>query len=48
MLEMKNLCFTAKGEKGAVDILNNVSLTVEDNKFVVITGPNGGGKTTPG
>lgn len=46
MLEMKNLCFTAKGEKGAVDILNNVSLTVEDNKFVVITGPNGGGKTT--
>ncbi len=24
----------------------NVNLTLEDNKFVVITGPNGGGKST--
>ena len=46
MLEMKDLCFTAKGETGAVDILNHVNLTVDENKFVVITGPNGGGKTT--
>ena len=29
-----------------MDILKNVSLTVEDKKFIVITGPNGGGKTT--
>ena len=46
MLEMKDLCFTAKSETGEVDILKNINLTIEDNKFVVITGPNGGGKTT--
>ena len=27
-------------------ILNNISLTMEDNRFTVITGPNGGGKST--
>lgn len=46
MLEMRGLCFTAKGEKGEIDILNHVDLSIEDNRFVVITGPNGGGKTT--
>lgn len=29
-----------------VEILHNVNLTIEDSKFVVITGPNGGGKST--
>ena len=46
MLELKNLSFSAEGERGRVDILKDVSLTVEDGKFVVITCPNGGGKTT--
>ncbi len=46
MLELKNLSFSVNGEKGPVDILKDVSLTVEDGKFVVITGPNGGGKTS--
>ena len=46
MLEMKDLCFTAKSETGQVDILKHVNLTIEDDEFVVITGPNGGGKTT--
>lgn len=46
MLEMRGLCFTAKSEKGEIDILNHVDLSIEDNRFVVITGPNGGGKTT--
>ena len=31
---------------GELGILNDVSLTISDNRFVVITGPNGGGKTT--
>ncbi len=46
MLELKNLCLTAEAEDGKKEILRNISLTVEDKKFIVITGPNGGGKTT--
>ena len=46
MLEIKNLCFTVKDGDESLEIINNVSLTVPDGKFVVITGPNGGGKST--
>ena len=46
MLELKNLTLTVRGENGPMDILKDVSLTVEDKKFIVITGPIGGGKTT--
>ena len=46
MLKLKNLSFSVEGENGKNDILKNLSLTVEDKKFIVITGPNGGGKTT--
>lgn len=46
MLEIKNLNFTVSDENGPVQILKNINLSVEDQKFVVITGPNGGGKTT--
>ena len=46
MLQLKNLTLTVDGENGPLSILKNVSLTVEDKKFIVITGPNGGGKTT--
>ena len=46
MLEIENLSVTVRDEAGTADILKNISLTVEDQKFVVITGPNGGGKTT--
>ena len=42
MLELKNICFTREGRK----ILDNISLKIEDDKFVVITGPNGSGKST--
>ncbi|NLK36571.1 MAG: ATP-binding cassette domain-containing protein [Epulopiscium sp.] len=43
MLELKNICFSVPGEK---DILKNINLTIDNSKFVVITGPNGGGKST--
>ncbi len=43
MLELKNVCWTAPG---GAQVLKDVSLTVPDGKLVVITGPNGGGKTT--
>ncbi|MBQ9968480.1 MAG: ATP-binding cassette domain-containing protein [Oscillospiraceae bacterium] len=46
MLQLKDLTLTVEGENGPHNILNDVSLTVEDKKFIVITGPNGGGKTT--
>ena len=42
MLELRNICFERDGKK----ILDNVSLKLEDNKFIVITGPNGSGKST--
>jgi len=46
MLELQNLTLTVPAENGTTDILKDVSLTIEDKKFIVITGPNGGGKTT--
>ena len=50
MRELQNISFgvTEDNGTGSVDkeILNDINLKVEDNKFVVITGPNGGGKST--
>ncbi len=46
MLELRNISVTVPAENGDADILKNISLTLEDKKFVVVTGPNGGGKTT--
>lgn len=47
MLELKNLSFQVN-EQGAErkEIIKNISLTLEDNTFTAITGPNGGGKST--
>lgn len=47
MLEIKGLSYQVEGASGqGLDILDQVSLTIGDNKLAVITGPNGGGKTT--
>jgi Fe-S cluster assembly ATP-binding protein len=46
MLTLENVSFDVRDEKGEKDIIKNLSLTIDDNKFVVITGPNGGGKST--
>lgn len=43
MLELKNICFTLEDDK---EILKDVNLTIDDSKFIAITGPNGGGKST--
>lgn len=45
MLELRNVSYRVNGENGEKDILKNISLTIED-RFVAITGPNGGGKST--
>ena len=46
MLRIENLSFSPKTEEGEKTIIQNLNLAIEDKKFVVITGPNGGGKTT--
>ena len=44
MLTIEHLSFTA--EDGEKEIIRDLDLTLEDKSFAVITGPNGGGKTT--
>lgn len=46
MLELCNVSFGVSQDSQQKDILKNISLKLEDNKFIVITGPNGGGKST--
>ena len=46
MLKIENLCFAAEGEAGEKEIIRDLNLELEDKSFSVITGPNGGGKTT--
>ena len=46
MLELKDLSFTVDVKEGKTDILNHIDLEIQDKSFIVITGPNGGGKTT--
>ena len=47
MLEIKNLTYTVTDPDTGKEnlIIDNVSLTIND-RFVAITGPNGGGKST--
>ena len=46
MLTLENISFGVKDEKGEKEIIKNLNLSIGENKFVVITGPNGGGKST--
>ena len=46
MLELKNISFVVSDSQGEKGILKNIDLNIDDDKFVVITGPNGGGKST--
>ena len=46
MLELKNLSFEVEGASAKKEIIKNINLTIDDHKFVCITGPNGGGKST--
>lgn len=42
MLRLEHVSFSVNGKY----ILEDINLTIEDNHFTVITGPNGGGKST--
>ena len=46
MLELKELSFQVDAEGKGKEIIRNVSLTIPERKLIVITGPNGGGKST--
>lgn len=45
MLELKNVSYQVEENTGEKEILKNINLTIED-RFICITGPNGGGKST--
>lgn len=46
MLELKNISFQVDEGGKEKEIIKDISLTLEDNRMIVITGPNGGGKST--
>ena len=49
MLELKNIVFevpATQGNGAPKRIIDDLSLTIGDDRFTVITGPNGGGKST--
>ena len=46
MIEFKNVTFGVNDEGTDKEIIHDVSFVIPDRKFVVITGPNGGGKST--
>jgi len=48
MLELKGLSFRVpqEGTTQMKEIIKNIDLTIPDDSFTVITGPNGGGKST--
>ncbi len=46
MLELKNISFGVEDEGQKKEIIRDISLTIPDEKLIVITGPNGGGKST--
>ena len=46
MLELKHISYSVHEGDEELGILKDISLTIDDHKLVVFTGPNGGGKTT--
>ncbi len=46
MLELKNVSFSVEDDSPRKEIIRDISFKLADNKLTVITGPNGGGKST--
>ena len=46
MLEVKHLSYEVTENQETLPIVTDISFTVNDGEMLVITGPNGGGKST--
>ncbi len=46
MLELRQISFDVTADGKEKEIIRNIDLVIPDNKLVVVTGPNGGGKST--
>lgn len=46
MIELKDIEFKVESAKGELEIIDKIDLKIDSGKFIVITGPNGGGKST--
>ncbi len=46
MLKLENVSFRVGDSGSEFEIIDNISLEIPDGSFTVITGPNGGGKST--
>ena len=46
MLELKHVSFEVPESGSDKEIIKDISFTIPDGRFTVITGPNGGGKST--
>ena len=46
MLQLNHIAFHAESNDGKAEIIRDISLYIDKSKFIVITGPNGGGKST--
>lgn len=46
MLELQNVTYTVTENNIEKNIIDHMDLVIPDGKFIVITGPNGGGKST--
>lgn len=46
MLELKDISFEVSGDSGSKEIIRQMNLSLPDDRFIAVTGPNGGGKST--
>ena len=46
MLQIEHLSFDVRDDGRQAEILSDISFNVADGEMLVITGPNGGGKST--
>ena len=46
MLELRDVCVAANSGDNEIEIINHINLSLHSGKIYVVTGPNGGGKTS--